>query len=408
VASLPGAAGVMMWSVDDREQLLERLSRTGHDPDEIEHVAADGRLATLAVELELGGERQHSLTYVARSARLPPRFLREVMQAAGRPNPAPRERPFTDEDIELARLIRRFLDAGLPREGLLEVSRVLSQGMSHTADAVRRLAGDALLRPGDSEYTVGLRYAQAAEELGPLVGPLLDLHFRAHLRDGIRRELVTEAEREAGRLAGTREVAVAFADLVDYTRLGEQIPAEELGSIAGRLHELSVGAVRQPARLVKTIGDAAMFVSPDTDQLLSAIVDLVREIEAEGERFPSVRVGVAHGPATTRGGDWFGAPVNVASRVTDLAKPGRILATEAVKEHAPERDWRRTRRRGLKGVDGRVRLFALEAPAGPEAETPRPSRRRGGSAISALRATFDEAADSRGSAEEHGAGDDER
>ncbi len=349
--------------VDDRQLLLDRLRRDGQAPEALEHAAGEGRLPTLAVELALGGERRHTLTHVARAARLTPRFLRAVMQAAGRPNPAPRERPFTDEDIELARLIRRFLDAGLPREGLLEVSRVLSHGISHTADAVRRLAGDALLRPGDSEYTVGLRYAQTAEELGPLVGPLLDLHFRAHLRDGIRRELVTEAERQAGRLAGTREVAVAFADLVDYTRLGERIPAEELGSIAGRLHELSTGAVRQPARLIKTIGDAAMFVSPDTERLLCTIVDLVREIQAEGERFPSVRVGVAHGPATTRGGDWFGAPVNVASRVTDLAKPGRILATEAVREQAPEHEWRRKRRRGLKGVDGRIRLFALEGPA---------------------------------------------
>jgi len=359
---LTPAPGVMMCRVDDREQLLKRLHRAGQGEDELEHAAAEGRLPTLAVELALGGERQHSLSRVARAARLSPGFLRQVMQAGGRPNPAPRERPFTDEDIELARLIRHFLDAGLPREGLLEVSRVLSQGMSHTADAVRRLAGEALLEPGDSEYTVGLRYARAVDELGPLVGSLLDLHFRAHLRDGIRRELVTEAERRSGRLAGTREVAVAFADLVDYTRLGEQLPADELGGIAGRLHELSAAAVRQPARLVKTIGDAAMFVSPDTEQLLSTIVELVREIEAQGERFPSVRVGVAHGPATARSGDWFGAPVNVASRVTDLAKPGRILVTEAVKEQAPEHDWRRKRRRGLKGVDGRIRLFALEPP----------------------------------------------
>lgn len=394
-------------SVNDPEQLLERLRQAGQDPGELEHAAMEGRLPTLAVELALGGERRHSLTHVARAAQLSPDFVRAMMQAGGRPNPAPRERPFTDEDIELARLVRRFLDAGLPRAGLLEVSRVLSQGMSHAADAVRRLAGEALLEPGDSEYTVGLRYARAADELAPLAGQLMDLHFRAHLRDGIRRELVTEAERKAGRLAGTREVAVAFADLVDYTRLGERLPADELGSIAGRLHELSAAAVRQPARLVKTIGDAAMFVSPDTDQLLSTVLELVREIDAQGERFPSVRVGIAHGPATTRSGDWFGAPVNVASRVTDLAKPGRILATEAVVEQAPEHAWRRKRRRGLKGVDGRVRLFALEAPETTPSESKRPGR-RGAGAISALRSTFDEAADSGGSAEEHGASDDER
>ena len=75
-----------------------------------------------------------------------------------------------------------------------------------------------------------------------------------------------------------------------------------------------------------------------------------------------MRVGVAHGPATTRGGDWFGATVNVASRVTEIARPGRILATEAVRDLAPDEAWQRRRRRAsLKGVDGRLRLFSLDA-----------------------------------------------
>jgi adenylate cyclase len=74
---------------------------------------------------------------------------------------------------------------------------------------------------------------------------------------------------------------------------------------------------------------------------------------------------VAHGPATTRGGDWFGATVNVASRVTEIARPGSILATEEVRDLAPDQPWHRRRRRAsLKGVDGRLRLFSLEAEDG--------------------------------------------
>ena len=143
-------------------------------------------------------------------------------------------------------MIKRFVDAGLPRRELLEVGRVLGQGMAHTSEAVRRVVGNALLQPGDSEYTVGLRFAQAADELAPLVPTLLDHQFRAHLRDGMRRELVTESEREIGRLAGTRDVAIAFADLVGYTRLGEQLPAEDLGSIAGRFADLAVALGQAP------------------------------------------------------------------------------------------------------------------------------------------------------------------
>ena len=347
--------------MSDRERLLARLRDAGADEDEIERAAAEERLPTLAVELALGGAGRHSLTHVAREAGLPPVFLRELMQAVGRPSPGRGERIFTDEDIETARVIKRFVDAGLPRRELLEVGRVLGQGMSHTSEAVRRLVGNALLEPGDSEYTVGLRFAQAADELAPLVPTLLDHQFRAHLRDGMRRELVTESERETGRLAGTRDVAIAFADLVGYTRLGDHLPAEDLGSIAGRFADLAVGAVKRPVTLVKTIGDGAMFASPEVPPLIASLQRLVASVTGEGERFPDVRVGVAFGPATARGGDWFGATVNVASRVTELARPGRILATEPVRDLAPDEAWHRRRRRAsLKGVEGRVRLFSLD------------------------------------------------
>jgi adenylate cyclase len=235
--------------------------------------------------------------------------------------------------------------------------------MAATAEAVRRVVGNAMLQPGDSEYTLALRYVQATDQLGPLVPSLLDAEFRAHLRSGIRGQLITEAEREAGRLAGSREVAVAFADLVDYTRMGERLAPEDVGRIAGRLSRLSVAAAATEVQLVKTIGDAAMFVSPTVRPLVDTGVSLIERVHDEGPEFPDVRVGLALGVATPRGGDWFGRPVNLANRVTDVAKPGTVLATEEVRDQTPDVPWKRKRRRRLKGIDGRVRLFSL-APAG--------------------------------------------
>lgn len=345
----------------ERQELLDYLRAAGARG--LDQAASEGRLPTLALELALGGVRRHSLSHVARTAGLSPEFTRDLMRASGRAMPRPRERAFTDQDVDLARLVRRFLNAGIPRRDLLEISRVMGQGMAHTADAVRRSVGDVLLRPGDSEYVVGLRFAQAAEELVPLTAAALDYQFRAHLRDRVRSELVTDDERQAGRLAGSEDVAVAFADLVGYTGLGEKLPPEDLGRIAGRLSEMAVDVTRRPVQLIKMIGDAAMFVSADTQALVDTTVKLVRAVDAQGDEFPALRAGIAHGSATPRGGDWFGPPVNVASRVTNLAKPGHILVTDAVAEHAPEHAWRRKRRRGLKGVQGRVRLFALDPQA---------------------------------------------
>ncbi|MDP9293696.1 MAG: adenylate/guanylate cyclase domain-containing protein [Actinomycetota bacterium] len=326
----------------------------------LERATADGRLTTLAVELALGGAGKHTLTQVAADAGLETQFVRELMQALGRPNPGRGERVYTDEDALLVQHVRGFVDAGLPRREVLEIARVLSIGLARTADAIRRAAGNALLKPGDTEAAVSLRYAQAADELAPLMPSVLAFQLRAHLRDGIRRELVTEEERRSGSLIDEQEVAIAFADLVDYTRLGDQLPAEDLGRIAGHFNELVSGAIRRPVKLIKTIGDAAMLMSPDVPELIASLLALMRAVESEGPEFPGLRVGVDFGRATTRGGDWFGANVNVASRVTGLAKPGRLLATEAVRELAPDENWKRRRRRSLKGIEGRVRLFSLE------------------------------------------------
>jgi adenylate cyclase len=350
-----------LQAVDDRDRLLARLRKDGCSGRELERAIEQGRIATVAVERALGGGSVHTLTALAQKSKLEPGYVRELMLAMGRPNPKPRERLYTDNDLEVARLTRGFLDAGMPRQELLEVARVLSLNMTHTTEAIRRMVGNALLEPGDSEFTVGLRYAEAVDKLAPLVPPLLMADFRAHLRDGLRDHVVSAAERRAGELDGTQRVGVAFADLVDYTRMGEQLDPEEIGQIAGRMLELSTRSLCRPVQLVKTIGDAAMFVSPEVVPLVSAMESLVGAIESEGKDFPGVRVGIACGPAVTRGGDWFGATVNLASRVTDLAKPGRIVATAEVQELVDDRDWRRRRRlRPLKGIEDRIRLFSLQ------------------------------------------------
>lgn len=345
---------------DARAALVARLRELGQSDAAIAAAEREDRLAVFAVEIALGGDRKHTLTGVAKLSGLSPTFLRRLMQANGRPAAAPRERAYTDDDVALARRIKLFIDAGIPREGLLETARVAGQGMSQTTEAIRRTTVSPLVQPGDTNLTLALRYVQAAEALAPEVTAVLDYLFRAQLRDGIRSDLVAEAERDSGRLAGTRELAIAFADLVGYTKLGEHVPTDELGRVATRLADLATASIVRPTQLVKTIGDAVMLVSWEVDPMLDTLQALVDAAHAEGESFPELRVGVAFGPATPRGGDWFGSTVNLASRVTDAGKPNRIYATDPVVELAAGRfTWKRSRRRNLKGIDGRTRLYAL-------------------------------------------------
>jgi adenylate cyclase len=285
------------------------------------------------------------------------------MQAFGRPDAVEEECAFTDEDMELARIVVRMLDAGLPEHELSEVARVIGLAMSQSADAVRRLVADAFLQPGDTEEELGARYVAAADALAPLMPALFSLGFRAHLRDGISGELLSEAERRSGRLADTQDVAVAFADLVGYTDLGDRFGARELGSVAGRFAALGMAVARRPVRLVKTIGDAAMFVCPDAAALVGALIELRERARKAEPRLPELRIGVAFGAAMPRAGDWFGPAVNVASRVADLANPGQLLATDELVTCVGAEDWRKRRKRNLKGLDGRLRLYSYE-PAG--------------------------------------------
>ena len=58
-------------------------------------------------------------------------------------------------------------------------------------------------------------------------------------------------------------MTVAFADLVGFTRLGEELPPAGLERVAARLTELAQSVTDAPVRLVKSIGDAVMLASPD-------------------------------------------------------------------------------------------------------------------------------------------------
>ncbi len=123
-----------------------------------------------------------------------------------------------------------------------------------------------------------------------------------------------------------------FADLVGFTNLGESVAAEELGAVAERLDALAVEVAEPPVRLIKTIGDAVMLGSRDTDAVVEATLRLVEAADAESEDFPQLRGGVAHGEAVGRAGDWYGRPVNLAARITAIARPGSVLASEEAKE----------------------------------------------------------------------------
>ncbi len=337
-----------------RQELLERLAADGVGLDELKAAVAEDRLVLLPVERELGGKLTGE--EVAQRAGIPTEQLIRIWRALGFPQVEPDEPLWDDDEVAAAKSLKQFLDAGVPEDAVIEITRVLGEGMSRLAPTITGTFADTYLEPGDNERDVALRYAAMAEQLLPSMSPVLNAALRAYARESARRGIIGRAELQRGHLGNEEHAVVCFADLVGFTSLGGQIGLEELGTVARQLAELAGDVAAPPVRLVKTIGDAAMFVSPEADALVGAALSLVEAVESAD--LPALRAGMASGPVINRAGDWYGNAVNLASRVTGVARPGSVLCTQDVRDAAQEGfAWSSAGRFRLKGIDERQPLY---------------------------------------------------
>ena len=262
-------------------------------------------------------------------------------------------------DAEAAAQARMFVDVGLTREQLIAVARVLGHGMAQAAEVMRQVVLETVIEPGATELQIAKAYGELVQRASPLLGPLAEGVLRLQLRHGLETEAVSVAERAAGKLPGAREVTVCFADLVDFTRLGEAVPPEELENLANRLSGLARDVASPPVHFIKTIGDAVMFVSTDAAALLRAALELLAAAEKEdlppaagragrGQRGPAGRRLVRQPGEPCQPRDRGGPPGSGAGRrvgarprsATPTTSPGLLPV-----------------RRHVKGVKGEVKLF---------------------------------------------------
>jgi adenylate cyclase len=327
---------------------------------------AEDRLVLLPVERELGGD--YTAHEIAERSGVPTEQLMRLLRAQGFAGVSPDERLWRQEDLAAARSLKQFLDAGISEESLIEVARVLGEGMSRLASTIAAAFAETYLQTGDTERDVALRYAAMAEGLLPAMSPVLSATLAGHVREATRRGIISRSERRRGHLATEEETVVCFADLVGFTSLGGEIEVDELGAVARRLAELASDVATPPVRLIKTIGDAAMLVSTDAAALVGAALALVQALE-EAE-LPALRAGIASGPAINRAGDFYGHSVNLASRVTGAARPGSVLCTEEVHDAASDHfQWSfagRFRFKGLQHPQPVYRARPLPADARPQ------------------------------------------
>lgn len=345
-----------------RLALLEQLAGEGVGLDELREAVAAGHLTLLPVERAIAGDGpRYSAREIATISGVDLELLQRLRAALGIPYVDLDEKTATTADLEAAERTGLVLAAGFPPEEVLRNARTIGMSMARVAESYRELVVRSLSGTGENERDLANRLAQTATALLPVGTDFLGYAFQANLLEQVKRDVIAAADLEAGEIGGAVERSICFADLVEFTSLGEEIAPEELGGVAERFEELATEVVAAPVRLVKTIGDAVMLVSPDAEPLLTVALGLVAAAAAEGDQFPVLRAGIATGPTLPQSGDYYGRSVNLASRITGIARPGSVLVDTPTREAAGEDHFTYSfaGERRLKGIDARQKLFRV-------------------------------------------------
>lgn len=344
----------------ERAELIQWLLDRGFS---IDHICGSAAAPLMLPASKVLGDDGQSVSAreVSEAVGIELELLQRLHRAIGLEVEDPDAAVLLRADSEAAARAKFFLDLGFDPDDTVAMMRVVIENLGHVAEIMREAALKTLLRPGASEVELAQASEQLALRSAPMLAAVMGDLIRLELRRSFQTEAVTAAERAAGRLPGARTVTVCFADLAGFTRLGEAIRPEDLERVASRFAELAHDVAHSPVRFVKSIGDAVMLISPDVVPLLGAVLDLI-DAAAEND-LPPLRVGVASGLAVSRAGDWFGSPVNVASRVTAVARPGTVMVADSTREAAGNAtgfEWSPGGARRLKGVSDEVKLFRVD------------------------------------------------
>jgi len=110
----------------------------------------------------------------------------------------------------------------------------------------------------------------------------------------------------------------------------EELEDDSLADLVQRFVDLAHDTVvAAGGRIVKTIGDEVMFVT-DTVGTAAWIAVQLSERSLGDDLLPETRAGIAAGHLVAREGDYFGPVVNLAARLTELARPGTVLGSSEI------------------------------------------------------------------------------
>ncbi|GAB6987083.1 adenylate/guanylate cyclase domain-containing protein [Nocardioides pyridinolyticus] len=268
------------------------------------------------LEAQLLGQRPHlTRVAVAERAGVPIEVAEQLWRMLGFPRAADDDRAFTEADVVALRQARELIELGvIGPDSQAALVRTWGRSFARLAEWQAELLAE--VDPDDA----------MADTLLARVEQLQSYAWRRHLASAAARTL-DEADGAASPLA------VAFVDIVGYTSRSKRLDQAELVAwLEGFEDAATEVVVEHGGRIIKTIGDEVMFVADRPEEAAEAVL-LLAERE---EPFPQVRAGLAYGDVVSRLGDVFGPTVNVAARLTSVARPGTVLVDRGACEALAE------------------------------------------------------------------------
>ncbi len=289
-------------------------------------------------ELELailGEDPTYTAADVASQTGVTIEQARRLWRALGFPDRG-LEVAFTAADAEAVSTLVGQVEAGnIDFDMAVTLTRAVGQTMARLADwevatLVHRVqeieAGD---NATGSRARAGL---DLIDEMNEPFERLLIYVWRRHLAAAVAR---VEALGAADTDLRTTQMTIGFADIVGFTELSNELTQSRLGDLVelfeSRCSDVVAG---QHGRVIKTLGDAVLFVNDDPIRAYDTAEGIIAVIGRDG-RMPDVRVGLASGSVVMRLGDVFGPPVNLASRLTAVARRNRVIVDQATADLLP-------------------------------------------------------------------------
>jgi adenylate cyclase len=335
---------------------------------------SDEQLDALQQRIEgilLGGVRTYTRAEVAERSGVAPERATALWRALGFATAGEDEAVFTEGDVQAVRTVNDLIQSGLIEpSAAISSARMIGQHMSRLAESQVLMLRDVVA--ANPELADERQLGRLVEHLTPDLERLQDFVWRRHLAAYSVRMLVAPDE-----AIEERRQVVGFADMVGFTSLTRRSTEAELVAVVDRFDALAAEVVADNhGRIVKMLGDEVLFVADSPADGAEIALTLLERAEA-AEGMPALRAGLALGRVLNRFGDVYGSVVNIASRLTSVARPGTVLVDRELTDALEDGDAYAVRHRRPVSVRGYARLRSSSLRrAGDEPPTTAESARR--------------------------------